>query len=140
EQDGSLKFHKGIHLCIDNSAAKYSPNEHVRIVYPEGKNKPKHATLFIDIGGNTLSRGLTLEGLTTSYFMRNTFMSDTLMQMGRWFGYRNGYEIYPRIWMNETARDRFKFVAQLDQELRETIEEYAEKNATPSDYGVMVKN
>src|SRR5699024_2471599 len=140
EQDGSLKFHKGIHLCIDNSAAKYSPNEHVRIVYPEGKNKPKHATLFIVIGGNTLSRGLTLEGLTTTYFMRNTLMSDTLMQMGRWFGYRKGYEIYPRIWMNEVAHERFKFIAQLDQELRETIEDYAERKASPSDYGVMVKN
>lgn len=140
DQDGALKFHKGIHLCIDNSNARYTPNEHVRLVYPNESNKPNHATLFIVIGGNTLSRGLTLEGLTTSYFMRNTLMSDTLMQMGRWFGYRPGYEIYPRIWMNELARSRFKFVAQLDQELRETIEDYADRNASPSDYGVVVKN
>lgn len=140
DQDGALRFHKGIHLCIDNSSTRYTPNEHVRLVYPNESNKPNHATLFIVIGGNTLSRGLTLEGLTTSYFMRNTLMSDTLMQMGRWFGYRSGYEIYPRIWMNELARSRFKFVAQLDQELRETIEDYADRNASPSDYGVVVKN
>ena len=42
----------------------------------------------IVIGGNTLSRGLTLEGLTTSYFLRNSKGYDTLLQMGRWFGYR----------------------------------------------------
>ena len=54
-------------------------------------------------------------------------MSDTLMQMGRWFGYRKGYEIYPRIWMNETAHDRFKFVAQLHQELRETMKNMLKK-------------
>lgn len=140
DEDGALKFHRGIHLCIDNSSSNYNPNEHVRLVYPYGNNKPNHATLFIVIGGNTLSRGLTLEGLTTSYFMRNTLMSDTLMQMGRWFGYRPGYEVFPRIWMNEVARNRFKFVTQLDQELRETIQDYAERNASPSDYGVVVKN
>lgn len=52
----------------------------------------KHA--FIVVGGNTLSRGLTLEGLTTTYFLRTTNQADTLMQMGRWFGYRKGYELF----------------------------------------------
>ena len=45
----------------------------------------------IAIGGNTLSRGLTLEGLVCSYFERRSRNYDTLMQMGRWFGFRNGY-------------------------------------------------
>ena len=45
----------------------------------------------IAIGGDKLARGLTLEGLTVSYFLRASKMYDTLMQMGRWFGYRPGY-------------------------------------------------
>ena len=53
----------------------------------------------IAVGGNKLSRGLTLEGLTVSYFLRNSMMYDTLMQMGRWFGYRSGYEDLCRVWM-----------------------------------------
>ena len=45
----------------------------------------------IAVGGDKLSRGLTLEGLSITYYFRNTLMYDTLMQMGRWFGYRKGY-------------------------------------------------
>lgn len=53
----------------------------------------------IAVGGFSLSRGLTLEGLTISYFLRNSMMYDTLMQMGRWFGDRPGYEDLCRIWI-----------------------------------------
>ena len=56
-------------------------------------------TLWIICGGNAISRGLTLEGLTVSYFVRATTCVDTITQMGRWFGYRPGYELLPRIWM-----------------------------------------
>lgn len=55
---------------------------------PQGKQIEKK---YIVIGGNKLSRGFTLEGLTINYFIRNTNYSDTLLQMGRWFGYRPGY-------------------------------------------------
>lgn len=57
----------------------------------------------IAVGGNSLSRGLTLEGLSVSYFDRNSQMYDTLMQMGRWFGYRNGYDKLFKIWMEPAA-------------------------------------
>ena len=57
----------------------------------------------IAVGGFSLSRGLTLEGLTVSYFLRNSLMYDTLMQMGRWFGYRQNYEDLCRIWMLRDA-------------------------------------
>ena len=53
------------------------------------------------VGGNSLSRGLTLEGLSTSYFFRFTKMYDSLLQMGRWFGYRDGYEDLCRIWLTD---------------------------------------
>ena len=55
----------------------------------------------IAVGGNTLSRGLTLEGLVVSYFVRSVNAYDTLLQMGRWFGYREGYADLPRIWMTD---------------------------------------
>ena len=57
----------------------------------------------IAVGGYSLSRGLTLEGLMVSYFLRNSMMYDTLMQMGRWFGYRPGYEDLCRVWMPAEA-------------------------------------
>ena len=53
----------------------------------------------IAVGGNSLARGLTLEGLCVSYFYRSTQMYDALLQMGRWFGYRTGYEDLTKIWM-----------------------------------------
>ena len=56
---------------------------------------------MIAVGGLSLSRGLTLEGLTVSYFLRRSMMYDTLFQMGRWFGYRDGYEDLCRVWMPE---------------------------------------
>lgn len=59
----------------------------------------------IAVGGNSLSRGLTLEGLCVSYFCRNTQMYDTLLQMGRWFGYRPNYEDLVKIWMSQEAID-----------------------------------
>ncbi|MDB6352158.1 Z1 domain-containing protein [Trichococcus sp. K1Tr] len=140
DEDGAKKYTKGIHLCIDNSKSSGSDDEFVRLVYPDKSNDPGFATTFIVIGGNTLSRGLTLEGLTTSYFMRNTIASDTLMQMGRWFGYRIGYEVYPRIWLNEVVKERFEFVTQLDEELRDDIEGFSRLGKTPKEFGVRVKN
>lgn len=140
DEDGVKKYARGIHLCIDNSKAFSTNDEYLRLVYPDKSNDPGFATLFIVIGGNTLSRGLTLEGLTTSYFMRNTIASDSLMQMGRWFGYRIGYEVYPRIWLNELVKDRFRFVTQLDEELRDDIKEFNRLGKTPKEFGIRVKN
>lgn len=140
DDDGRLQYHRGIHLCIDNSRSSVADDEHIRLMYPNKSDKIPHATLFIVIGGNTLSRGLTLEGLTTSYFMRNTMMSDTLMQMGRWFGYRFGYEIFPRIWLNADTRKRFDEITQIDEELRDEIKDFNRNGYTPRDVGIKVKN
>lgn len=137
-EDGP-SFHSGIHIAIDNSKAN-TKDEHVRLVYPENKNMPEVAPAFIVVGGNTLSRGLTLEGLTTSYFLRTTNQADTLMQMGRWFGYRKGYELFPRVWMDELALERFTFLSQLNEELREEIRMYDKTNKTPEDFAPRIKN
>lgn len=137
-EEGQPIYHKGFHLVIDNSRAS-AENQIVRLVYP---NRPQStAPAFIVIGGNTLSRGLTLEGLTTTYFLRTTSQADTLMQMARWFGYRKGYEIFPRVWLDSLALERFQFLSQLNEELREEIAEYAKSSGlTPSNYAPRVRN
>lgn len=138
-EGGEPVYHKGFHLTIDNSQAK-ATNQIVRLVYPKKNQMPSTAPAFIVVGGNTLSRGLTLEGLTTTYFLRTTNQADTLMQMARWFGYRKGYEIFPRIWMDRFALQRYQFLSQMNEELREEIGVYAEKGLTPKQYAPRIKN
>lgn len=138
-EEGEPKYHKGIHLVIDNSQAK-ADNQIVRLVYPKKNQMPSTAPAFIVVGGNTLSRGLTLEGLTTTYFLRTTNQADTLMQMARWFGYRKGYEIFPRVWLDYLALERFRFLAQMNEELRDEIREFANRGLMPKDYAPRIKN
>ena len=93
----------------------------------------------IAVGGLSLSRGLTLEGLMVSYFHRNTQMYDTLMQMGRWFGYRTGYEKLFRIWMPDDAVGWYAHITQATNELREDIARMNRLGATPKEFGLRVR-
>lgn len=93
----------------------------------------------IAVGGLSLSRGLTLEGLMVSYFHRNTQMYDTLMQMGRWFGYRPGYEKLFRIWMPDDAVGWYAHITQASNELREEIATMNRLGATPAAFGLKVR-
>lgn len=93
----------------------------------------------IVVGGNTLSRGLTLEGLVVSYFIRTANAYDTLMQMGRWFGYRNGYEDLPRIYMTGELRKWFRHLAAVEEELRLEIATYDEQVMKPTDFGPRIR-
>jgi hypothetical protein len=97
------------------------------------------AIVAIAVGGNTLSRGLTLEGLVVSFFIRSANAYDTLLQMGRWFGYRHGYEDLPRIWMTETLRLAFRHLAAVEAEMRSDIDGYQEMGLTPTDVAVRIK-
>ena len=117
-------YHRGIHLCEDNSQNNPSARslESLRIVYPSKANMPSFAPAFIVIGGATLSRGLTIEGLISTYFLRTVNQADTLMQMGRWFGYRKGYELYPRLWLTESTEQKFQALSELDQDLRDELQ------------------
>tara|TARA_R100000656_G_scaffold67910_2_gene51351 strand:- start:1836 stop:4571 length:2736 start_codon:yes stop_codon:yes gene_type:complete len=94
----------------------------------------------VAVGGFSLSRGLTLEGLTTTWFLRNTMMYDTLMQMGRWFGYRDGYEDLCRIWMPEGAIDWYAFIADASEELHEELRTMEKAKATPRMFGLAVRS
>ncbi|WP_395307510.1 Z1 domain-containing protein [Mycobacterium sp. AMU20-3851] len=93
----------------------------------------------IAVGGNTLSRGLTLSGLVVSFFVRAATAYDTLLQMGRWFGYRTGYEDLPRIWMTPSLESAFRHLATVEHEMRDDIDRYQRENLTPSDVAVRIK-
>jgi hypothetical protein len=101
---------------------------------------PSPAPAFIVVGGATLSRGLTIEGLISTFFLRSVGQADTLMQMGRWFGYRKKYELLPRLWVTDKTRQQFVFLAALDQELRDEIQHMDITGRSPADYGPKVKN
>lgn len=94
----------------------------------------------IAIGGFSLSRGLTLEGLTVSYFLRNSTMYDTLLQMGRWFGYRPNYEDLCRIWMPEEAAGWYAHIAESMEELRDDFRAMEQAGATPEEFGLKVRS
>lgn len=100
--------------------------------------KDKSNTI-IAIGGNTLSRGITLKGLISSVFIRPTNTYDTLMQMGRWFGFRTGYEDLPRIWMTDQLRRSFRHLSLVEHEMRSDMEVYERQNLTPRDAAVRIR-
>lgn len=94
----------------------------------------------IAVGGLALSRGLTLEGLMVSYFYRNTATFDVLMQMGRWFGYRRGYEDLFQIWTSHTSALWYAEVAKASTELKNDIREMFDQQLTPKDFGIKVRD
>ena len=139
DEEGNFNFTKGVHLCIDNCAHNFveNGNEHIRLLYPE--ENLGYASGFIVVGGATLSRGLTIEGLVSTYFLRTVKQADTLMQMGRWFGYRTGYELLPRIWLTENTKNQFVFLSNLDYELRVEMKNMEESGVSPSKVGIRIR-
>jgi hypothetical protein len=93
---------------------------------------------IIAIGGDKLSRGLTLDGLTVSYYLRASKMYDTLMQMGRWFGYRDGYLDVCRIYTTQELAEWYRFIASASVELHQELEYMALINAEPKEFGLKV--
>jgi len=94
----------------------------------------------IAIGGDKLARGLTLEGLCTSYFLRASKMYDTLMQMGRWFGYRPGYLDLCRLYTTDDLVEWFEHIADAAEELRAEFDFMMESRLTPREYGLKVRS
>src|SRR5260370_26571409 len=94
---------------------------------------------MIAVGGDVLSRGLTLEGLCVSYFYRRVTASDTLMQMGRWFGYRDGYQDLCRVWINAESADNYRFAVDSIEELRTDLRLMLRQKLTPEDFGLAVR-
>lgn len=106
-----------------------------RLEYP--KNQTKR---IIAIGGQALSRGITLQGLAVSYFKRKTLAADTLLQMGRWFGYRPGYEKMTRIFLHRNNLHEFTDAQESVEQLISEISRMVQLNLTPLDFGLKVRN
>jgi hypothetical protein len=114
-------------VIMDNS------NSEDRLDYESGP------VVAIAVGGNTLSRGLTLEGLSVSYFVRAVSAYDTLLQMGRWFGYRDGYADLPRIWMTDELKDWFRHLSTVETEMRRDIDLYMTEDKDPLTFAVRLR-
>lgn len=100
-------------------------------LYPKG-------LFVIAVGGDKLSRGLTLEGLCISYFLRASKMYDTLMQMGRWFGYRPGYADVCRLYTSEELVTWYRHIALASDELRHQFDQMSLAGRSPRDFGLRV--
>ncbi|WP_432055170.1 Z1 domain-containing protein [Streptomyces sp. bgisy022] len=114
-------------IIMDNSSSED------RLDYENGP------VVAIAVGGNTLSRGLTLEGLSVSYFVRSVSAYDTLLQMGRWFGFRHGYADLPRIWMTDELAEWFRHLATVETEMRRDINVYMTEAETPLTFAVRLR-
>lgn len=140
--DGAFRYSAGINICIDDCYADRDAPDSIkmRLVYPtdEQLKTMESAPVFIVIGGNTLARGLTIEGLTCSYFTRNATQADTLMQMARWFGYRKGYELLQRIWLTHEIKQKYHALSKVEMNLKEEIKRFEELAIRPDELGVKV--
>lgn len=117
----------------------------IKVVNSSGSSEkleyPKNESLrVIAIGGLALSRGLTLEGLIISYFYRNTCTYDVLMQMGRWFGYRRGYEDLFRIWTHKASAEWYAEIADATEKLKDDMFRMRDLGQKPRDFGIRVRN
>jgi len=92
------------------------------------------------IGGNRLSRGTTLEGLTVSYYVRETPYMDTLLQMGRWFGYREWYVDLTRLWTTPILASWFRDIALREYELRQQIMQAELEGLSPRQVGYRIRS
>lgn len=102
------------------------------------KNNESIGLSVIAIGGDKLSRGLTLEGLTVSYFTRASSLYDTLMQMGRWFGYRTGFEDLCRIYTTDDLFSWYRHISTAFEILRKEFLEMSRQKSTPMEFGLRV--
>ncbi|MEJ6543543.1 Z1 domain-containing protein [Brachybacterium paraconglomeratum] len=105
-----------------------------RLVYTD-----EEPQTVIAVGGGTLSRGLTLEGLVVSYFLRSSNTYDTLLQMGRWFGFRPRYRDLVRVWMGPGLREDYAHLARVEQQLRDEIATMKAESRTPREFAIKVR-
>jgi hypothetical protein len=108
-----------------------------KLLYTE--DAARNGKKYIAIGGNRLSRGFTLEGLTINYFIRDTNFSDTLLQMGRWFGYRPGYIDCCKLFTTEDSIEKFDLTTRTVEELEMELKKMERKNKSPMDFELRVR-
>jgi hypothetical protein len=121
-----------------NSQTKADREKHARET-PKSVREAEALLPTIFVGGDVLARGLTIEGLQVSYYARRAAAADTLLQMGRWFGYRPGYEDLVRLWIDDETAELFRWTADISAELRESISEMRGLGLTPAQFGLKIK-
>jgi hypothetical protein len=127
---------------VCSALADAIPSADVKVINgssPDALDYSVKEARYVAIGGLSLSRGITLEGLTVSYFLRSSKMYDTLMQMGRWFGYRPGYEDLVRIWLTADSNGWYAHVTEVVTELRQDLIDMERSEGTPMDFGLKVR-
>jgi hypothetical protein len=120
-------------------SAEYSGSIYKGLDY-ESYEKSNQGLTALAIGGFSLSRGLTLEGLTVSYLYRDTKFGDTLLQLGRFFGYRDKYEDLVRVHMRESARKNFNDICDSIENLRIQIRQMIGEHKSPKEFGLYMYN
>jgi hypothetical protein len=103
-------------------------------------NRYENGLSVIAVGGSRLSRGITLEGLSVSYYIRTTRMYDSLMQMGRWFGYRPGYVDLCRLYTTNQIFEWFNHITMATEEMRNDFDEMTATHQRPKDFRLKVRN
>lgn len=126
-----------LEVAVENGASDNRLNYNE--IDPENNNKVVPKT-YIVVGGSVLARGLTLEGLSVSFFLRTSKQYDTLLQMGRWFGFRDGYADLPRLWATQDLISNFRALAHIEEEIRNDIAQYKARGATPLEFAVKVRS
>jgi len=140
DDTGSMPTWDAVAESLTNNASRFQ----VMAINGESADALAYSTAkeglwVITVGGDKLSRGLTLEGLVTSYFLRTSSMFDTLMQMGRWFGYRPGYADLCRVYTTPWLQSAFREITLAFEELRESLDEMARARRQPIDFGLKIR-
>lgn len=126
-----------VRLVVKKEIKIYSVNgkSEDALLYKNHEGKPFNV---IVIGGDKLSRGLTLEGLTISYFTRSSNTYDTLMQMGRWFGFRPGYLDACRLFTTSGLNGLFAHISMATEDLAAQFDFMNDVVQTPYEFGLRV--
>lgn len=163
EKDKKLPLYKQLNELFDkyysscgykksivlNKKNVLSAIEKIRVIVVNGTKESKEDTpdyksnpsqRIIAVGGLALSRGLTLRGLMISYFYRNTATYDTLVQMGRWFGYRPKYDKVCQVWITNSSANWYREIASSTEELKNELQKMNKDKLTPKDFGLRVRH
>jgi len=124
-----------VEFAIENSGSE----ERLDFCKVKNESGVERGRRYIVVGGSVLARGLTIEGLVVSFFLRTSSQYDSLMQMGRWFGYRGNYEDLPRVWMTFEMEDAFRNLALVEAEIRYDIDVYQNQELTPLEFAVRIR-
>jgi len=139
---GEIALPAAREVVVDEAVVNLSRIEVVVLNSKSGEEleyDEKPSRQLIAVGGNRLSRGLTLEGLTIAYFLRTTSMADSLLQMARWYGFRTGYDDLIRIWTTESIAQWFVELALVEESLRDAITALNKAGRRPSEMAIRMR-